>query len=521
MRKQVFLFELDSIRDSKEEIERAQKALFEEIILNGNTVVLSFNQLSDSRGFLRSLVDKETAEQIAHLFELGHLKVAQYQNEKGELVRTASQYFQQALAKNAEYSKTSHNAFHFSTFDGLGLKNEDYEDIQRALTFCDLPLLASHLYSEEELLNEDLSPQELDQRKENNLIWTYIMNVISLIITMSQSEFAIVEPAASQVTLYDAICCFCEHQNIQDQEEQKGALAAALEAIPEKGVGYKALLEIITSGEVYEIMKKIDSVLVEEDNRQSRSLWKNHILDFLDQSEGAARVADLVIDLLYNYVIEDGIDNICKHYSGEIGSTSFWKDFAVRLAQYWEDSQPSSGSCNKIHYYYKETRPEISDLQRDTSIWVLNPLQLAPWETADHIVEKIGSIQTSSDTYEQTYFVSRMTQKKYLRNRFLRMIGSICASIVLFVIINTVLGWVQGLVEIDSNGVILLSILFALLSTIVFSLLGSFISNKIQLTDILDSCGNFCTTIKDIFVTKKQPRNVAYRRASEDKENKE
>lgn len=41
MRKQVYLFELNSVRNSKAEIERAQKALFEEIILNGNSVVLS------------------------------------------------------------------------------------------------------------------------------------------------------------------------------------------------------------------------------------------------------------------------------------------------------------------------------------------------------------------------------------------------------------------------------------------------------------------------------------------------
>lgn len=64
MRKQVYLFELDSVRNSKAEIERAQKALFEEIILNGNSVVLSFNQLSDSRGFLRSLANTDTSEQI-------------------------------------------------------------------------------------------------------------------------------------------------------------------------------------------------------------------------------------------------------------------------------------------------------------------------------------------------------------------------------------------------------------------------------------------------------------------------
>lgn len=41
MRKQVYLFELDSVRNSKAEIERAQKALFEEIILNGNSSYVS------------------------------------------------------------------------------------------------------------------------------------------------------------------------------------------------------------------------------------------------------------------------------------------------------------------------------------------------------------------------------------------------------------------------------------------------------------------------------------------------
>ena len=42
MRRFVYLFELDSVRNSKKEIQRGQQALFEEIVKKGNTVVLSF-----------------------------------------------------------------------------------------------------------------------------------------------------------------------------------------------------------------------------------------------------------------------------------------------------------------------------------------------------------------------------------------------------------------------------------------------------------------------------------------------
>ena len=53
-RKNVYLFELDSVRKTDEEIEVAQNALLDEIVLNGNVVVMTYNQLVDSRGFFQS-----------------------------------------------------------------------------------------------------------------------------------------------------------------------------------------------------------------------------------------------------------------------------------------------------------------------------------------------------------------------------------------------------------------------------------------------------------------------------------
>ena len=73
----VYLFELDSARSSPEEILRGQRALFREVALKGNRVVLTFNQLTDSRVFLSAL-DGENYEWIAELFPLGALKYSRY-----------------------------------------------------------------------------------------------------------------------------------------------------------------------------------------------------------------------------------------------------------------------------------------------------------------------------------------------------------------------------------------------------------------------------------------------------------
>lgn len=51
MNKFVYLFELDSVRKSNAEIIEGQNTLYDEIVMNGNIVVLTYNQLVDSRVF--------------------------------------------------------------------------------------------------------------------------------------------------------------------------------------------------------------------------------------------------------------------------------------------------------------------------------------------------------------------------------------------------------------------------------------------------------------------------------------
>ena len=78
MQKYVYLFELDSVRKTDREIELGQQALYNEIVGNGNIVVLTYNQLVDSRGFFSLLRVPEYYHNIISLFENGSIRLSQF-----------------------------------------------------------------------------------------------------------------------------------------------------------------------------------------------------------------------------------------------------------------------------------------------------------------------------------------------------------------------------------------------------------------------------------------------------------
>lgn len=78
MRKQVYLFELDSVRKTNKEIIQGQRALYDEIVVNGNVVVLTYNQLVDSRAFFSLFNNKDYQENLIHLFENGAIRISQF-----------------------------------------------------------------------------------------------------------------------------------------------------------------------------------------------------------------------------------------------------------------------------------------------------------------------------------------------------------------------------------------------------------------------------------------------------------
>ncbi|MGI6231200.1 MAG: hypothetical protein ACOYJL_09940 [Tractidigestivibacter sp.] len=97
-RKYVYLFELDSVRKTDQEIVAGQQALWREIVENGNVVVLSFNQIIDSRGFFSLFANDEYYHGFVNLVKCGSIKISQF----GE-TRTVSQYLLNSIDKDKKF----------------------------------------------------------------------------------------------------------------------------------------------------------------------------------------------------------------------------------------------------------------------------------------------------------------------------------------------------------------------------------------------------------------------------------
>ena len=134
MNKYVYLFELDSVRNHNKEIEAGQKALYDEIVFNGNTVVLTFNQLVDSRGFFSLLDSENYYNSLLKLFESGAIQISQYGD-----IRTISQYLLTSFDQNKEF-----------IYSGWPLKFSQRRLIaliKRSLMYSDLSEINGYLYT--------------------------------------------------------------------------------------------------------------------------------------------------------------------------------------------------------------------------------------------------------------------------------------------------------------------------------------------------------------------------------------
>ena len=74
MSKYVYLFELDSVRKTDEEIIAGQAALYDEIVTNGNIVVLTYNQMVEADQWAQYLAKEYglNEEMLSHNFKIIH-----------------------------------------------------------------------------------------------------------------------------------------------------------------------------------------------------------------------------------------------------------------------------------------------------------------------------------------------------------------------------------------------------------------------------------------------------------------
>ena len=349
-RKFTYLFELDSVRRSDSEILAGQRALYNEIVVNGNVVVLTFNQLVDSRGFFSLLDEPDYYESIISLFQSGVLRVSQYGD-----IRTIAQYLIGSLAYEKEF-----------IYSGWPLKFSQRRLVammRRSLTFSDLSEIDGYLSghrSEEELL--DLFCELGSDKRERqtaltalqcreileNLYW-----LLKTVLRLSPMHNIYLPPRNTD-----------EYQNLR--------LHNILEVITTRIVSvddalWPAAIQIIRALSCYG-----------NDNRSVylRELRKRQKTE--QAKPEPYQYAEAIVNLAYNYACEISISNISKHYDvreleqPQGGCDTFTSDFLCRLNQYWQSEPPEhrflQPELNDFDEYAAGTDfPDISEAVRISS----------------------------------------------------------------------------------------------------------------------------------------------------------
>ena len=294
MNRLIYLFELDSVRkypNVKNGVAFTPgiKSLFREIIAYGNSVAITMNQLTDSQLIKEAIEDDLAYSCLLQLFECGAVRVSLYND-----VRTASQYFQQAIQKQLSEQGDSF------VFSNLPVKQNEkgvLEKIQTALRFSDLSLLQEQVQHAEGIAKER---------------WNYIYRFVNMILQISVCETSNIprkdEAKRSFEEFLDVMLSVLEQNNFEDNVLQE-QIHHAIGVIKERGMQ-------ISSG------------------RNNRSNWLKW-----EANSFSERFANELIHICYNYTVEDSILGVSKGYDDFEFETTFWGDLVERVREAYVELQ--------------------------------------------------------------------------------------------------------------------------------------------------------------------------------------
>lgn len=405
----VYLFELDSVRKTDEEVIEGQKALFDEIVCNGNCVVLSMNQLTDSRAILSMLHTDQQASVLLKLFQSGYLKYSRFGT-----YRTPSYYIQRSIEEKRSF-----------IYSSLPMKSNQYylqEEVLNALKYAD-PSKISELMEKQKASETTISvfDEAIGDRfiasplskKEAIETLEYLKRFVELIIQVSMyGEYAL--PAGEYTDTYPfrSFECFMEHILSFDF-----SLFASEQA--------DASLTKMELAEAKCLLTQIKEELVQpKRNVNSRSEW---LLCLLSRQEAhTMRIlsfVECIIHLCYNYTVEYSMYNVSKHYEtapflyGE--NASFRADFFGRLRYEWERDSGHEERCLK---------EESNQFQ-----WFDDTKQCPDWDLALRMLQK-GSEPSIDEgrtaLYENDYFKRREARKKQNYHHLIKIVGASLLSLI-------------------------------------------------------------------------------------------
>lgn len=402
----VYLYELDSVRKSDQQVIKGQQALFDEIVCNGNCVVLSLNQLTDSRAILSMLRTKQQMNTLLQLFQKGHLKYARFED-----CRTPSYYIQKSIEEKRNF-----------IYSSLPMKSNQYylqKEVLEALKYADLSKFSDLI--EKQNKNDHALPvfdEYIDGHFKSSVLGkeealetlSYLKRFIEVILKISMYD-AYALPITEYTTEYPQVpfATFMEH--ILSFESENALFT-----------------------ETKSILKEIGQQLSHHHkNKNSRSEWLLCLLNKKrEYSKQLFAFAECIIHLCYNYTVEYSIYNVSKHY--EISSlfqsdhTSFQNDFFARLQYEWKQD---------IDYDQEYLYEESNQFQ-----W-FDAEKLCPdWDLALRMIQKEEKQQVQENNielYENDYVKRRDYQKK----QNYRKLGKILAASLLSLIPIIIYTWIE------------------------------------------------------------------------------
>jgi hypothetical protein len=459
MDKLVYLFELDSVRATPREIEIGQQAMFEEIVENGNRVVLSLNQLTDSQAFLAAVKDKDVYPHILELFKKGALKVSHYGN-----VRTSSQYIQNAIEK---CSAANENTFIFSALPVLQTQRDLLERIHGALQYSD-PAIIREMAEEKRREADAALTEKRESLLEEVRRLEFIERYIRMILLLSTEPLSWNPPT----------------------EEQNPSFLDRMDAVLSHFSASEGLC-----GEAVGVLAQVREEILEETGGNSfinnRSVWVKALC--ARPASDPVSMAEAIVDLCYNYTIEGSVVGVSRHFQPQ-DPEMFFRDFQIRLEQYWD------GYKAGIHIFHKG----------DTAPSGENSVRLPHWATAVRLFEAHGTAAPAPRLYEENYRAERFSWQMRILKTFLKTVFFSLVYITLLVVVDLVMGNFEDFAVGEEGLGASQTLITAVLTSLVFGIAGSVVMFLAKLPDFLDIFKSIFHLGQDVLIRWLSPKGKAY-----------
>ncbi len=310
MNRLVYLFELDTAKSSRIDAENAEFAIFNEIIKNGNKVVLSMNQFVDSRLMTSAMYDEASYKYVRRLFDEGALKVALFAD-----LCSVSQYVQSAVEKCLSKPRDGY------VFGTLPVKADDEEmltEVKNALQYSDLTNINAMLDREYVKLRFESDPEEKSALLESTRKLKVILRFLSLVLKLSVSARG-TNPAKATEGL-----SFMEF------------LTAAKEVLAGESFRRRDINACKDK-----VLARLDDALayfeeegLSEKQINRRTAWLNYLNEG-GRTDTVNELAVEIVNICYNYAVQDTIFGVSKQYDDYDFAYTFKFDFIRRINLTW------------------------------------------------------------------------------------------------------------------------------------------------------------------------------------------